>query len=57
MLAAEVARDDIVMRGEVCLAVFTPEDLGCVQVDVVGETHGEVQLISGSVVVGGIFAA
>ena len=57
MLAAEVARNDIVMGGEMCLAVLTAEDLGCIQVDIVGETHGEVQLLSGSVVVGRLFAA
>jgi hypothetical protein len=48
MLAAEVSRDDVVLGGEMCLALITAEDLGRVQVDVVGETHGGVQHFSGS---------
>jgi hypothetical protein len=39
VLAAEVAADDVVVGGEVGLAVLAPEDLRCVEVNVVGEAH------------------
>lgn len=40
MLATEVPGDDIVLGGEMGFAGLAAEDLGRVEVNVVGETHG-----------------